>query len=112
MLLEEIDRQVKNRSLTGEDGNRFKRAVVTNTLGLFKDGALIQDIPLTEQVDNEKLLNSFGPKLLAAPERPDGPTRTSPVPAPAADLPKAEAPSRKRRSVRARRSIPKASEVG
>jgi hypothetical protein len=66
-LLEEIGRKVKKGNLTDEDGNRFKRAVVASALGLFKNGALIEEIPPVESIDNVKLLDGFGPKLLAAP---------------------------------------------
>ncbi len=84
-LLEEIDQKVKKGSLSNEDGNRFKRAVVSNTLGLFKNGALIEEIPKVEVVDNRKLLDSFGPKLLEAPAEESAPAQAaapSPVPVP------------------------------
>lgn len=66
-VLTQIDNRVKKKELTGEDGVRFRRAIVQSTLGLFKSGALIDEIPPIEVVDNVKLLDGFAYKLLAAP---------------------------------------------
>ncbi len=86
-LLEEIDQKAKKGSLSNEDANRFKRAVVSNTLGLFKNGALIEEIPRVEVVDNVKLLDSFGPKLLEAPAEESAPAQAAaPSPAPVPEL--------------------------
>jgi hypothetical protein len=66
-VLTKIDRRVKKKELTNEDGARFKHAIVESTLGLFKNGALIDEIPATEVIDNVKLLDGFAYRLLAAP---------------------------------------------
>jgi hypothetical protein len=67
-VLTEIDVRVKKKELTNEDGMRFRRAIVQSTLGLFKNGALIDEIPPTETVNNVKLLDGFAYRLLAAPQ--------------------------------------------
>jgi hypothetical protein len=66
-VLTQIDLRVRKKELAGEDGARFKRAIVLGTLGLFKNGALIDEIPPIEVVDNVRLLDGFAYKLLAAP---------------------------------------------
>jgi hypothetical protein len=68
-LIVDIEKKVKRGELTNEDGNRLTRAVVQKTLSLFKNSALISEIPSIETVDNNKLLvEGFGTKLLPAPE--------------------------------------------
>jgi hypothetical protein len=67
-VLEHIETRMKKKSLQPEDGERLKGAVVTNTLSLFKNGALVTEIPHIESVDNRQLLVEFNsPKLLSAP---------------------------------------------
>src|SRR5579875_1290079 len=69
-VLTEIEDRVKKHTLQPEDGERLKRLIVHNTLTLFKDGALISDIPPIEIVRNVALLNDFSaPKQLASPAR-------------------------------------------
>ena len=73
-VLTEIEDRVKKHSLPPEDGERLKRAIISNTLTLFRDGALLVDIPHIEVVDNEKLLNGFrSPQLLIGSPVSSGP---------------------------------------
>jgi hypothetical protein len=80
-VLEHIETRIKNKSLQPEDGERFKRAIVNNTLTLFKNGALLTDIPHIEVVNNRQLLDGFNSqRLLSAsePEVIEGDTAASP----------------------------------
>jgi len=71
-LIDEIEKCVRKKSITPEDGTRFKRSILKDTLSLFGNGALIEEIPAIEKVNNLALLGAFGPKLLAAPGDDEG----------------------------------------
>ena len=63
----QIDRREKEGSLTPQDAKRLKHAIIQKTLGLLEQGALIAEIPNFETIDNAKLLEGFGTKLLSPP---------------------------------------------
>jgi hypothetical protein len=66
-VITRIEHRVKKHLLQPEEGERLKRAVVSNTLTLFRQGALLSDIPRMEVIDNNNLLDGFSsPKLLTA----------------------------------------------
>jgi hypothetical protein len=71
-LIDDIEKNVKKKSLTAEDGARLKRSVLKDAFSLFGNGALIDEIPTIEKVNNVALLGAFGPKLLSAPLESDG----------------------------------------
>lgn len=76
-LIDQIDKRVQKDVLSTEDGNRLKRVVLKDTLSLFSSGALIEEIPVIEKVNNLALLSSFGPKLLSAPLTDGNPNAVS-----------------------------------
>jgi hypothetical protein len=122
-VLTQIDVRVKKSELTNEDGVRLKRAIVQSTLGLFKTGALIDEIPPTEVVNNVKLLDGFAYRLLAAPREdfegdkemtaPEASLGTPDVPAPdqgllpATTASKLSPTKRKARTRNSKRASPK-----
>jgi hypothetical protein len=70
-VIAKIDSQVKKHAVPHEEGERLKRVIVSSTLKLFNDGALIIDVPIMEVVDNGKLLSDFNsPRLIAAADSP------------------------------------------
>ena len=74
---------------------------MSNTLGLFKNSALIEEIPKVEVVDNVKLLDGFGPKLLTAPKEEAPPAIVPTLPIPQGDRSQTRfAPIRKKRPPR------------
>jgi len=67
-LVIKIENKKKKKLLTAHDAERLKHGILRNTFALLEEGALIAEIPHTETIDNAKLLESFGTKLLAPPE--------------------------------------------
>lgn len=67
-VMDEIDAREKKGSLAPEEAERIRKDMLHATFGLFERCALLSDIPERETVDNTRLLSSFNPKLLPAPE--------------------------------------------
>ena len=68
-IIDQIDSCVIKKSLSKEEAEALRRRVLKGAFGLFECGALIEEIPSEEKVDNTKLLKSFSPKLLPAPNK-------------------------------------------
>ena len=61
-----IDRKVKERALSPEAGEKIKRGLTKNMLGLINSHALPTEISEIEQVPNYLLLTNFRSKLLTS----------------------------------------------
>ncbi len=76
-LIEVIETKRKNGFIADQEAKRLTRALVSKTLSLFENGALIAEIPERENIDNAKLLlEGFGPKRLPPPEPPSNASST------------------------------------
>ncbi len=71
-VMDHIAKREKDNSLKPEEAGQLRVRVLNATLGLFKCGALLTDIPPQETVDNTVLLQSFMPKLIEAPKDQKG----------------------------------------
>lgn len=67
-VIAQINTNEKNNTISSEEAEQLRRKIITSVSGLFECGALIEEVPPEETVDNTKLLGGFVPKQLPAPK--------------------------------------------
>lgn len=74
-VLDDIASKRDKRAITDEDAAKLCQKIVNATLNLYENGGLIREIPVVEEVPNQKLIEALQPKRLPAPatkELPEG----------------------------------------
>jgi hypothetical protein len=67
-VIDQINSREQENSLSAEEAEQLRRRVVSSVCGLFESGAIIDEIPPQETVENTKLLSNFSPKLIPPPK--------------------------------------------
>lgn len=62
--IQEVDRQIQGAVIAREEGEQFKKVLLSSAMSLFGAGALPLDIARATQREDNKLLETFMPKLL------------------------------------------------
>ena len=70
-VLADIADKRDKKAITDEDAAKLSQKIVNAMLDLYEKGGLIREIPVVEEVSNQKLIEALQPKCLPAPE-PNG----------------------------------------
>jgi hypothetical protein len=74
-LIDSIEERVKAGTITREDGEHFKQAIMNDAFKLLDSGTMLTATPAIEPVDNRKLLSEARSKKLLTAGEPDEPEK-------------------------------------